>query len=300
MNRTLNVILTICLALPACAQTPAILTDFNNALTTSMLAGQPELLSPFVNDTARLMPEFQMTVMNKVNVLQYYSSFARRFNVNSFSRTRSELLKLDDHWIIDWGLFETHLKHRDTGKEYELRGKYMDVWKRNSQGTLTLVTQAWNFNHQIDFGDLLRFSDVVTVNVAIGAHVTVQSRISFELAAYSELMRSTVQLHDSVRWSMFYADDGNFMYSNHPVYNGRRALNAFFKEHAAQLPIFENLDLRTDHIENLGKFVIEYSSHTAFVRGGNWSGTGTGKDLRVWRREQDGTLRIFRHIAMYD
>jgi hypothetical protein len=28
-----------------------------------------------------------------------------------------------------------------------------------------------------------------------------------------------------------------------------------------------------------GNYVIEYARHTAFVRGENWSGTGTDKDL---------------------
>ncbi len=36
------------------------------------------------------------------------------------------------------------------------------------------------------------------------------------------------------------------------------------------------------------------------VRDGDWSGVFTGKDIRIWRREPDGTLRIFRNIAMYD
>lgn len=66
------------------------------------------------------------------------------------------------------------------------------------------------------------------------------------------------------------------------------------------MPIFEKLDIRNDRIDDLGKYVIEYASHIAVIRNGDYSGVGTGKDIRIWRREAGGSLKIFRHMAMYD
>ena len=102
-------------------------------------------------------------------------------------------------------------------------------------------------------------------------------------------------------WSQFFADDGMFLYSQNPIYRGRQQLDPFIRRHAEkELPIFENLDIRNDKIIDLGNYVIEYSSHNAIFRSGDYSGTNTGKDLRVWRREENGSLKIFRQIAMYD
>jgi hypothetical protein len=46
--------------------------------------------------------------------------------------------------------------------------------------------------------------------------------------------------------------------------------------------------------------VIEYASHIAIIRDGEYSGVGTGKNIVIWRREKGGSLKIFRGIAMYD
>ena len=64
--------------------------------------------------------------------------------------------------------------------------------------------------------------------------------------------------------------------------------------------MFEKLDIRNDRVDDLNDFVIEYASHIAIVRNGDWSGVFTGKDLAIWRRTKNGSLKIFRHIAMYD
>jgi len=77
-------------------------------------------------------------------------------------------------------------------------------------------------------------------------------------------------------------------------------IDAFLKEPVNQLPVFEQRASRNDQIDELGPFVIEYTSHIALVKNGDWSGVSTGKDIRIWRREPGGSLKIFRQMAMYD
>ena len=45
---------------------------------------------------------------------------------------------------------------------------------------------------------------------------------------------------------------------------------------------------------------MEYASHVANRRSGDHSGVNTGKNLKIWRREADGSLKIFRSIDMYE
>ncbi len=70
--------------------------------------------------------------------------------------------------------------------------------------------------------------------------------------------------------------------------------------HVKELPVFEELDIRNDRIDNLGTFVIEYASHIASWKNGDSSGVGLGKNIRIWRREADHSLKLFRAIGMYD
>ena len=115
-------------------------------------------------------------------------------------------------------------------------------------------------------------------------------------------MESVVVEHDPLIWSQFYTDDGLFCYSrNHPMYKEKNALDSFLVQHCRELPVFEKLDIRTDRIDQPGaNYVIEYASHIAVWRSGVYSGVALGKDLRIWRREKDGGLKIYRHIGMYD
>jgi hypothetical protein len=88
--------------------------------------------------------------------------------------------------------------------------------------------------------------------------------------------------------------------NHHGPVIGRKALDEYVVEHAKVLPVFEKLDLRTDKIDDLGRYVIEYSSAVVNWRSGESSGVNLGKNIRVWRRSENGALQIWRAIAMYD
>jgi ketosteroid isomerase-like protein len=300
MNRIIRLLFVVLITSSVNAQTNPVskLQQFRTDFVASMLKGDVSFMS-YVDNTARLMPEFSMSVITQANCIKYYEAFHKRFDVTSFSRTGSEVLDMGSY-VAEWGTFTMKITLRNTSKLYDLPGKYMDVWVKDASGKLLLVCQAWNYNQRIDVGDQLKFDDVPTMNIALAAHSPVIDHISFELAGLNELMESTIIQHDARQWKMFYDNDGLFLYSNSPVYQGRKALDGFLDEHVGGLPVFEKLDIRNDKIIDLGGYVIEYASHTAFVRGENWSGTGTGKDIRIWRRGPDCSLKIFRHIGMYD
>ncbi len=136
--------------------------------------------------------------------------------------------------------------------------------------------------------------------MAYQAHVPVNSTISFELAALNQLMETSFTQHDARLHAQFYADDSMFIYSYNPIYEGREALDAFFAQHMKEMPVFEKLDNRTDRIEHLGTYIIEYASHIANWRNNESSGVSTGKNVRIWRRAPDHSLKIYRQMAMYD
>lgn len=139
-----------------------------------------------------------------------------------------------------------------------------------------------------------------TVTTAYQQHVPVTNNVAFDLLAFNQLQESIITEHNPILWSLFYTDDYMMFYSATPIINGRKEIDNFLQEHTKHLPIFEKLDIRNDRIDDLGPYVIEYASHIAIVRNGNWSGVVTGKDIRIWRRSPNSSLRIFRAIAMYD
>ena len=280
--------------------TIAYLQKFRTDYIRSILDKKPEMIHVYYAEDIRLMPEFQKTVIGKGNALTYHNAFSTRFNIQSYNRTEIEVLDLGSR-IVELGMFAMKIKLKATGKEYEVNGKYLNIWEKREHQNPVLITEAWNYNHTLEIEDQFRFEDAPEVDIALQSHVPINTNIRFELAALNRLMEATISQHDAKIWSQFYSDDGMFIYSRHPIYKGRKALDEFLENHVRNdLPVFEKLDIRNDRIDDLGDYVIEYASHIAIWRSGEYSGVNTGKDLRIWRRGADCSLKIFRAMGMYD
>ncbi len=275
------------------------LTTFRATYTASMTEKKPELMQEYYSEEVRLMPEFQKTVIGKGNALAYHKAFTDRFDVQQFRRKEKEILDLG-LIVTELGTFTMKIRSKATNKDYDVQGKYFDIWQESENRLPVLVTEAWNYNYPLEIEDQFRFNEIPAVDVAFQLHVPVNSNISFELAALNSLMEATVSQHDAKIWSQFYTDDCMVLYSRNPIYEDKATLNGFLEAHTKELPVFEKLDIRNDRIDNLGNYVIEYASHIANWRSGEYSGVNTGKDVRIWRREKDGSLKIYRHIGMYD
>jgi ketosteroid isomerase-like protein len=280
-------------------KTIAHLKKFRSDYSKSMLEKKPELISRYYSENVRLMPEFQKTVIGEANALSYHQAFLTRFDILEYSRTEVEALALGSR-VVEVGMFTMQLLSKTSGREHEVKGKYQNIWERLSNGDVLLIAEAWNYNHQLEIEDKLRFTEVPAVDVSHQAHLPINSPISFELAALNRLMEITITQHDAKIWSQFYTDDASFLYSRNPIHTGRKAVDRFLEDHVKELPVFEKLDIRNDRIDDLGNYVIEYASHIAIIRNGNFSGVFTGKDIRIWRREPGGSLKIFKAMAMYD
>jgi hypothetical protein len=54
--------------------------------------------------------------------------------------------------------------------------------------------------------------------------------------------------------------------------SGRKALDEYTVEHAKALPVFEKLEIRTDKIDDFGRYVIEYGTGIAIWTVDEYSG----------------------------
>ncbi|WAC13101.1 nuclear transport factor 2 family protein [Dyadobacter pollutisoli] len=282
------------------AQTVSKLNKFRTDYCKSILDGKIDRLQNYFVDTIRLMPPFQKTVLGKVNASSYFRAFTNRFNVHSYIRHEIEMLDLGQQ-ILETGLINMRMTVRSTGKEFDIVAKYLNLWVKTQTGEMRLLTEAWNADrYDGELHDLVRFDEVPGIHAAFLPNVTVTNNISFELAALNRLLDETVTNHDANTWSRYYSDDAMLLASYASICRGRSAIDEYINAHVLEMPVFEELDIRNDRIDNLGIFVVEYASHIASWRNGKRSGVGLGKNIRIWRREPDHTLKLFRSISMYD
>jgi ketosteroid isomerase-like protein len=277
-----------------------ILQHYRETHVTALLSGNVEpLLDVAQGETLRLMPVTQLTVIGPDNAAAYYRAFLARFTVRDYTRTSAGQFDLGAR-VVEIGRFTQKLTHQGTGETFDLNGKYLDAWEKLPDGTLRLVTAAWNADTWLANAEALRFPDVPSVRTAFEPRAPINSAVSFELAALDRLHESAVQQHNAALWSRLYADDAILLANNGGLHAGRKAIDDYIAAHSPHLPVFEKLDLRTDRIEELGDYVFEYASQIAIWRRGDASGAGTGKNLRIWRRGSDHALKVVLAICSYD
>jgi ketosteroid isomerase-like protein len=274
------------------------LAKFRSEYTDSWLQQKPEMLMNYYSDHVTLMTEFQKTILGKRDVLAYYKAFFRHHVIKSYTREAFEWLDLGS-MVVENGQFKLTGNAKSTQLEFQLNGKYMNIWKRENE-KLELIMEGWNYNHPLRSDEQLRFSEVPVYDVALQAHLPVNSAIRFELAALNKLQESTITEHDDKIWAQFYTDDAIIFSQFNDLQQGKKEIAEYLSKHASDRPIFEKLDIRNNRIDDLGMYVIEYASHVAFWRRAERSGVNMGKDIRIWRREANGSLKIFRHMGMYD
>jgi ketosteroid isomerase-like protein len=304
-------LLTGASALPAEPAAPAVsrehratLDDYREAQVRAYLAGKPEPLLIPLADTVRLMPGYQKTVLGKADAATYHRAFLRRFDVRAYERQAIEAVDLGAR-VIEIGRFTITLSEKTpaasgTAEPHTLAGKYMDIWEKDPAGKLALHTAGWNYDAMPRIADRLRFADVPSVHIALQPRAPVTGGVSLEIAALGKLQESAIIQRDGKTWALFYADDAIQLMNQGAVTSGREALDAYFRQHARALPVFEKLDIRADRIDDLGKYAIEYGSAVVTWKTDDYSGVSLGKNIIVWRRADSGTLQIWRAISMYD
>jgi ketosteroid isomerase-like protein len=276
------------------------LKNFREVQVQALLKGDIAPLVPALRaENLRLMPITQPTVFGPVHAIAYYRAFLDRFDVRDYTRTSVGQFDLGAR-VVEVGRFSQKLTHQATGETFDLDGKYLDAWEKRPDGTLQLITIAWNADTWLPAAEAMRFPDVPSVRTAFEPRAPINSEISFELAALGMLHEAAVVQKNARLWSRFFADDALMLANNGPLCAGRTAVDDYIATHSPQLPFFEKLDLRTDRIEELGDYVFEYASQVANWRRGEASGVSTGKNLRIWRREPGQALKIVLSIGSYD
>lgn len=278
----------------------SILDRFRAEYRTAFVRGDVRSLSDAYAEQVRVMPEYHPTLFGRNELQQYHRAFAQRFVVREYARDSYKIWKLGSR-VIEIGQFKWQLSRRADGRSQELTGKYMDVWHRSGNGVLRLHAQTWNLDRypgdQADF----RFRDVPGTRTALEAHLPVKDELTFELEALNRMQEVAISEHDERIWQQFFADDAVLLPNHGPLADGAAAITTYIEHHAKGLPVFEKLDIRHDAVDRIDdRYVIDYASHVANWRHGDASGVSTGKNIRIWRREPQGGLKLIAQIGTYD
>ena len=275
------------------------LDSYRVAQVRAYLEGNPQAMLAHLADSVRLMPGYQKTVLGKADATTYHQAFLKRFTVSAYDRQAIEAMDLGSR-VMEIGRFTMTLAAKGSRPEaHTLAGKYMDLWEKTSTGKLCCIRRRGT---TISFqrsptSCVLRRCRRFTWRCSARAG---ERRHQPRAGRAQQAAGIAIIQHDGKTWALFYADDAILLANHGAVVSGRKALDEYTVEHAKALPVFEKLDLRTDKIDDFGKYVVEYGTGVVNWRVDEYSGVNLGKNIRVWRRAENGALQIWRAISMYD
>jgi ketosteroid isomerase-like protein len=97
----------------------------------------------YIDDNAIVAPPGEQPVRGKHAVEQWYKDFLRRYRTSSLELTGKEVF-VGDRWAAEFGSFTWGLTPADRSAPIVDHGTYMQVWRRQPDGTWRFAREVWN------------------------------------------------------------------------------------------------------------------------------------------------------------
>jgi len=237
------------------------------------------------------MQEYQPTISGKDELKKYYSEIYDRQNIESYKRKIGEILDLGET-IIEIGTFSKEYRNSEL-KDSVLtqNGKYWNIWKIKSDGEFILKGEALGYFHHLQNPNEV----VVDLNSTSSTNSN-----NLELKAYNALMEKGVRERDGLLRSEFFTDNAEFMPFADSTKIGIKILKPYMIEYNSGNVKIDSINIYTYDFEIHKDFVLEYNKFDVDWRVPNFSGKTQGKGIRIWKRQEDMSLKIFREIGLHN
>ena len=280
-------------ASPALSNELAVL---NADLAAARAAGDVErLIRHFALDSI-VMPEHQQRLYGANQARGYYTALFSRLGITDYSAKTADIVPLDNG-ALEWGTFELAYAPGPITDAQTLAGKYMQLWRRQDDGTLKLQAETWGFLTPL--GDAATHWVVDAPSASIAAPEG-DPAIAVELAALNAADAEAVRTHSAARIDLYAADAVYLPFAAGPQV-GLPAIRAHLVPYieAGRGAEFEDVRVWHDSFEAIGGYIVEYSNFEVRWRAGEASGVSSGGGLRLWRREADCSLSLLRQAGIH-
>ncbi|MHA7059576.1 Cif family virulence factor [Aquimarina sp. M1] len=233
-----------------------------------------------------LMTDYNPLIVNNNNIKIYYDTMFARQNIEEYRRQTVDVLEFTDK-IIEIGLFTKFFENSE-----KLEGKYLNVWKKNTNGKLTLRAEGFGYLQQVDDPTIFLVAEAST-------SVLKAITIPRELEAYTVLGKSNVIARVPEKTADAYTDDGMYLPFADTIKTGETVLLNHFKAYYRNPATIDSLELMTYAYDTVDSGYIKYGGFYVSWTVPEFSGDAAGTGISYWRREKDNSLRIHRQIGLH-
>lgn len=249
----------------------------------------------YYDGNAVSMAEYQPTLQGIDEIKAYYNEIFQRQNIKSLQRKIEEFIQLKGT-IIEIGTFTKAYTNLNADTVVTLNGKYWKVWAVKPDGSFKLKGEAFGYFHPVKDPKALTVKFESDKSAAYS-----DQTIPLELRAYNALNENYVRLKDGALRSEFYTDDARYMPSQEPTLTGMGEIKPYLMDYSKRGDInFDSLAVYTYHYEYFTDYILEYSKVKVKWSTATASGRTEGKGIRLWKRQDDKSIKIYRHIGTHN
>ncbi len=244
------------------------------------------------------MPEYQLTLEGRDEIRNFYREIFARQKIKSFERVPREYIHLGS-LIVEIGTLKKEYSDSTNDSVQVLRGKYWYVWKRKPDTGYKISGESFGFFHPVLHPE--RMVVPGSKPQPDESHLRPRKEIPFELKAYNALMEKGVRTRDGVLRSGFFTDDGSFNPFADTTVTGMAEIKPYLIAYSSRGTVrIDSIMCYTYDFEQEGDLILEYDMFKVRWSVPDFSGRTEGKGIRIWKRQADHSLRLFREIGTHN
>lgn len=270
----------------------------NKTLTDAEKNDDLESFLAVYDENAISMPEYQPTLQGSREIKAFYQEIFQRQNIKTFEKEIEEVIQLDST-IIEIGTFTKEYAHQDADTLAVQNGKYWNVWGVQKNGILKLKGESFGYFHPIENPETLVVQ--VEKTKTLNPENATKANIPFELKAYNALMEKGVRIRDGALRSEFFTTDAKFMPFAEPSVSGIEKLKPYLVQYSSRGEVvIDSITCSTYHYESFDDYMLEYAQFKVKWIVPQYVGRTEGKGIRIWKRQEDHSLKLFREIGTHN
>jgi ketosteroid isomerase-like protein len=250
------------------------------------------LMQMYATD-AVCLPEYHSPLYQKADIEQYFTKFFQNAQIELFKKEIYEVT-LMGNMISEIGTYQLKQKSKET-----INGKYLIIWEKDKNGVLKINAEAWGAVKYIDRNQV-PYAQNPRIESIPNIKVRASQKIIKELAQQNDFINQTVAGRDGGRHAEAFSDDAIFMHYYQPMIIGKENIKTYLIGHESPNVKLDSLQIRASKIQDLGRFVIEHGYYSVNWSDGTNGGKSIGKSINIWKRDENGVLKVYRQMVNHD
>jgi len=270
----------------------------NRQIDKAYIDNNVEAILSYYNSYATCMPEYHRTLHNKSDILTYFQQWFAATKSNNSSRAIYSVEKINDY-LIEIGTFKNEFIKADNSP-FVYKGKYFRIWKIEKNKTLTILSEIWGSDEDLDRA---QFPFIKNTELDIVSEYFANAKIRKEIESRNNVISNLITKRDGEQHSTFYSRDAIYMPYYRPMLIGFEKIKTYYMDHERAGDInIDSLQITPNRIIDTGNFVFVEASYGVKWRtiDGASNGVVAGKNITVWKRNDKGVLMIYRQMVNHD